>query len=96
MNRDTLTRMAPGLSSMTGGFGTREEVDPIRHPVMTAAGWGGNPERDAHYVPVFPERNDGSTAYSSPLPTCPSTDSGRSASTAPTGSLSRTLRGAPR
>jgi len=60
--RDTLLRVAsgqrPGVS-----FGTREEVDPIRHLVMTAAGWGGNPERDAKYMSVFPEHNDGATAH---------------------------------
>lgn len=62
--RDTLLRVAPAVLHVTGGsFGTRDEINPIRHLVGTAGGWGGNPERDAKYVAVFPERNDGRTGY---------------------------------
>ena len=62
--RDTLLRVAPAVGGALGaGFGTRDEVDPIRHLIGTAAGWGGNPPRDATYVGVFPERNDGTTVH---------------------------------
>jgi hypothetical protein len=35
-------------------FGTKEEVDPHRHQVGTASGWGGLPEREAFYASVEP------------------------------------------
>ena len=44
-------------------FGTRNEVDPIRHLIGSAMAWGGNPERDATYLNVTPEKNDGVTPY---------------------------------
>jgi hypothetical protein len=31
--------------------------------VGTAAGWGGNPDRDAKYLNVVPANNDGTTIY---------------------------------
>lgn len=51
-----------GLDS-TRMFGPKEAVDPVQHLLGTAAGWGGNPARDATYVGVEPERNDGETVY---------------------------------
>ncbi len=48
---------APGESSNV--FGSRKEVDPIKHLFGTAVGWGGNPESAAMYEGVFPEQNDG-------------------------------------
>jgi hypothetical protein len=44
-------------------FGRKDEFEPISWLVSTAAGWGGNPRRDAEYVPFFPKDNDGKTAY---------------------------------
>jgi hypothetical protein len=35
-------------------FGRREVVDPVRHLLLTAAGWGGLPEEEAMYVVVEP------------------------------------------
>jgi hypothetical protein len=49
--------------SSEGTFGTKEEVDPIKHLVGTAAGWAGNPERAAIYVTVFPDQNDGRISH---------------------------------
>ncbi|MCA1401221.1 DUF1254 domain-containing protein [Bradyrhizobium sp. BRP56] len=55
------------LNDYTGGFahafGSREQVDPVRHLIGTAAGWGGNPDKDATYLSVTPARNDGTTVY---------------------------------
>ena len=45
-------------------FGTKEEVDPVRHLIGTATGWGGNPEKDAKYLMGVPSKNDGTTVYS--------------------------------
>ena len=44
-------------------FGAADKVDPVRHLVGTAAGWGGNPEEDAKYLAVVPKANDGATAH---------------------------------
>lgn len=44
-------------------FGKPGEVDTISWLLGTAAGWGGNPPKDAVYVPGFPAKNDGATAY---------------------------------
>lgn len=44
-------------------FGAADKVDPVRHLVGTAAGWGGNPEEDAKYLTVIPKENDGATPH---------------------------------
>jgi len=44
-------------------FGRKDEVEPISWLVSTAAGWGGNPQRDAMYLPFFPKNSDGKAAY---------------------------------
>lgn len=62
--RDTLKRVAPTVVKVPAvGFGTKEEVDPIRHLIGTAIGWGANPEYAATYVGAFPEKNAGITAH---------------------------------
>lgn len=44
-------------------FGKPGDVDAISWLLGTAAGWGGNPPRDAIYLPGLPPGNDGQTAY---------------------------------
>jgi hypothetical protein len=61
--RDALLVLASTTNGFEGAFGKKGEVDPVRHLIATAAGWGGNPDRDARYVSVNPERNDGKTVY---------------------------------
>jgi len=61
--RDALLRLGATLSDSRGMFGSRRQVDPIRHLIGTAMAWGGNPEQDAMYLNVTPERNDGMTMY---------------------------------
>ena len=55
------------LSEFTGGFrnafGAKGQVDPVRHLIGTAAGWGGNPDKDATYLSFTPSRNEGVTIY---------------------------------
>lgn len=46
-----------------GRFGDVDEVDPIRHLVSTAAGWGGNPPEAALYLGAYPELADGETPH---------------------------------
>jgi hypothetical protein len=61
--RDALLALASTLPDAKGMFGARGQVDPIRHLIGTAFGWGGNPEREAFYVTVTPSKNDGTTVY---------------------------------
>jgi len=49
-------------------FGTKNEVDPVMHLVGTAVGWGGNPDKEAHYIFRTPEKNDGTTVYRLTVP----------------------------
>src|SRR4029079_16729422 len=35
-----------------GAFGAKRAVDPVRHLVGTASGWGGLPDREAFYLNV--------------------------------------------
>jgi len=61
--RKALITLNETLSDFTKAFGKKEEVDPVKHLIGTAAGWGGNPDKDAHYLSVTPEANDGKTVY---------------------------------
>lgn len=38
-------------------------VDPVRRAAAAASGWGLNPDKDAIYLNVLPEKNDGKTPY---------------------------------
>jgi hypothetical protein len=49
-------------------MGPRGQVDPIRHLIVTAGGWGANPDKDARYASVTPEKNDGATIYKLNVP----------------------------
>lgn len=48
--RDAILALAAGVSDTHRMFGSREAVDPVRHLLGTAAGWGGLPETEAFYV----------------------------------------------
>ena len=52
--RSALLQLARGLNAFGGAFGSRDEVDPVRHLLGTAAGWGGLPDREARYIGVEP------------------------------------------
>lgn len=52
--RTALLGLAAGLDGFDRAFGRREDVDPVRHLVGTAAGWGGLPESEAYYVNLSP------------------------------------------
>ena len=49
-------------------FGPRGKVDPERHRVGAASGWGGNAEHDALYLTVVPPKHDGKTVYRMTVP----------------------------
>jgi len=61
--RDTINVLAATRSSARGMFGNKNEVDSLSHLLGTAYGWGGNPDKDAIYRNVVPEKNDGKTPY---------------------------------
>jgi hypothetical protein len=61
--RELLLGLAATLPDTRRMFGTRAEVDPVRHLIGSASAWGGNPEKDALYLNVVPPRNDGSTVH---------------------------------
>lgn len=52
--RAPLLALAGGVEGYDRTFGRREDVDPVRHLLGTAAGWGGLPEQEAFYVNVSP------------------------------------------
>lgn len=61
--REALEALAVATGSFTNAFGPKGQVDPVKHLIGTAAGWGGNPDKDAMYPSVTPTRNDGKTIY---------------------------------
>jgi hypothetical protein len=52
--RTALLHLAKNVQGFARTFGRKEEVDPVRHLLGTAAGWGGLPEHEAYYVNVDP------------------------------------------
>lgn len=62
--RDLLNQLGKiSITDFRGYFGLKDKLDPIKHLLGAAYGWGGNPEKAAMYAQVTPEQNDGSTAY---------------------------------
>lgn len=61
--RDALLVLGSTMPDFKGAFGSKETVNPVRHLIGTALGWGGNPDKDAFYLNVTPLRNDGKTVY---------------------------------
>jgi hypothetical protein len=61
--RDALIALGATLPDLNDAFGPRGRVDPLRHLVGTAVGWGGTPERDAMHIDRTPEKNDGQTIH---------------------------------
>src|SRR5262249_10110642 len=66
--RDALLVLNASLPDLRKAFGSRPQVDPVRHLIGTASAWGGNPEKDAIYLNVTPAKNDGTTIYKLNVP----------------------------
>lgn len=66
--RDALLVLASTLKDMSSAFGTKDEVDPVQRLFGAASAWGANPPRDATYLNLTPERNDGETVYRLTVP----------------------------
>src|SRR4029453_6680513 len=67
--RDLLLALNTTLPDLQKAFGSRTQVDAVRHLIATASAWGGNPEKDAIYLNVTPVKNDGAAIYRSEEPT---------------------------
>ena len=52
--RKALLELAKHLGSFDHAFGAKRDVDPVRHLIATAAGWGGLPDQEARYLGVEP------------------------------------------
>ena len=61
--REALLVLATTMSDFNRAFGSKQEVDPVRHLIASAAAWGGNPDKDATYLNITPSKNDGTTIY---------------------------------
>jgi hypothetical protein len=61
--RDALLVLGSTIPDFKKAFGTKDQVDPVRHLIGTASAWGGNPDRDATYLNITPAKNDGTTIY---------------------------------
>lgn len=57
--RASLLALAAGLAGYDRTFGTRDQVEPVRHLIGTAAGWGGLPTTEAAYLGLEPRRPPG-------------------------------------
>jgi len=54
LTRQALLELAKGIAGFDRAFGRRDAVDPVRHLIGSAAGWGGLPEQEATYINVNP------------------------------------------
>ncbi len=62
--REALIALSSTLPDLRYAAGPdRNGVDPVRRIAAAASGWGLNPDRDAIYLNVFPEKNDAKTVY---------------------------------
>jgi hypothetical protein len=61
--RDALLVLSATLPDMRRAFGSKDQVDPVRHLIASASAWGGNPDKDAIYLNITPRNNNGSTPY---------------------------------
>jgi len=66
--RDALLVLSSTSTGFGGAFGKQGEVDPVRRLMGAAAGWGGNPDRDATYLSETPARNDGMLVHRVTVP----------------------------
>lgn len=51
---EALLTLGRGMTDARATFGKKDEVDPVRHLLGTAWGWGGLPEDEAFYLNVEP------------------------------------------
>jgi hypothetical protein len=52
---ESLAKLAAGLPDVINTYGTKEQVNKVRHLLATAYGWGGLPESETVYLNVQPK-----------------------------------------
>ena len=52
--RKALLELGKHVGGFDRAFGAKDDVDPVRHLIATASGWGGLPDREARYIAVEP------------------------------------------
>jgi hypothetical protein len=52
--RSGLLALSAGLDGYDRAFGRKSDLDPVRHLIGVASGWGGLPETEAYYANVDP------------------------------------------
>ena len=52
---EALLTLGRGMTETVATFGRKEKVDPVRHLLGTAWGWGGLPVDEAYYLNVEPK-----------------------------------------
>jgi len=57
--RKALLELASLGPAFDHAFGAKDAVDPVRHLLGTAAGWGGLPDEEASYIGVAPGKSVG-------------------------------------
>lgn len=62
--KEAVNVLASSMTNARGFFGEKDKLDPIKHLMGTAIGYGGNPDEDALYFQISTEKNDGKTPYS--------------------------------
>jgi hypothetical protein len=60
---DALLVLGDTLPDTRRTFGTKDQIDPVRHLIGSAFGWGGLPEKHAFYLSRAPGKNDGVTIH---------------------------------
>ncbi len=63
LTRRQVNALTVGLSDTSDWFGEVGKVDPIKHLLGTAWGWGANTRDAAMYFGFTPDRNDGKTPH---------------------------------
>jgi hypothetical protein len=59
-----LLQLGTTISDTQRMYGANEnQVDPVRHVIGSAMLWGGALEKDALYLPITPEKNEGTIIY---------------------------------
>jgi hypothetical protein len=61
--REALLVLATTVKDTSKAFGTKDQVDPVQRLIGSASAWGANPPKDATYLNIVPEKNDGKTIY---------------------------------
>ncbi|HEY7116661.1 MAG TPA: DUF1254 domain-containing protein [Tepidisphaeraceae bacterium] len=61
--RDALIVLGSTVPDSRQMFGRPDDVSPVRHLIGSATAWGGNPEKEATYLNVTPNLNDGNTVH---------------------------------